>query len=279
MIQRSRDPAPGRPTAPDKDPQKPRRAATTAPQVDPVGSRASTERLAEGPLTIQFRRRPLIVSLLLFVAVLVAMNLALSAYEYFEGPESSLPGTVLHAFNLDSGDSIATWFAVILLAVCSVLLTAITYFKRIRRDRFFWHWLALAVIFGLMSMDEGAELHARLIEPLRAMWDPGGFLYMAWVIPAAIAVFLFVLAYIPFLLHLSNRFRTLFIVSGAIYVGGALGLEMLGGYFLDTYGSGVLTRLTMITEETFEKVGAIVFIYTLLTYLKTMRSEIGVEIR
>ena len=58
------------------------------------------------------------------------------------------------------------------------------------------------------------------------------------------------------------------IAAGAIFVGGAIGVEMLGGHWFVTQGRDNVTYVALQTlEETMEMMGIVVFIYALAEYL------------
>ena len=73
--------------------------------------------------------------------------------------------------------------------------------------------------------------------------------------------------YLPFLYHLPRIFAVLFLLSGAIYVSGAIGLEMISGKYIDDHGRDLIYRLIATVEEAFEMFGAWLFIYSLVKYL------------
>src|SRR5690606_12332588 len=88
-----------------------------------------------------------------------------------------------------------------------------------------------------------------------------GFFHFAWVIPGMALVALVGLAYLPFLLAQPGRTRLVFLVAGLLYVGGALGLELVGGKMLTLHGEGSLAyRVAISTAEPLELLTA-----TLLT--------------
>ncbi|MEE8516008.1 MAG: hypothetical protein V3T02_05135, partial [Alphaproteobacteria bacterium] len=106
------------------------------------------------------------------------------------------------------------------------------------------------------------------IVPVRSYLYVGGYLYFAWVIPAAIITGLFGLAYTSFLLHLESRFRRLFVASAVLYVGGAIGLELVGGKVVSGGGESSMAYALIATgEETLEISGVILFIYALATMI------------
>src|SRR3982751_4790319 len=68
---------------------------------------------------------------------------------------------------LDGECNIPSWFSSCLLLVCALLLALIAAAQRQRPKAWFGHWLALALIFGFLSLDETAQLHELSIAPIR----------------------------------------------------------------------------------------------------------------
>ena len=128
--------------------------------------------------------------------------------------------------------------------------------------------LAKSVIFLFMSVDEMLELHERLIEPLRGALETSGAFYYAWVIPYGMAVGVIGAIYLKFLLHLPRRTAIGFIVSGAVFVTGAIGFEMLSGVIFEQNGSKDAYYVFVQTiEEMLEMVGIAMFIYAITDYI------------
>ena len=98
---------------------------------------------------------------------------------------------------------------------------------------------------------------------MRALVPVGGLLHFAWVIPGAAAVLLVGLIYLRFLAGQPRRLARNMVLAGAVYVGGALILEMVGGLLFETYGPGVQTDLVSMLEEVAEMAGIILYIHTL----------------
>lgn len=97
------------------------------------------------------------------------------------------------------------------------------------------------------------------------------FFYQAWVIVMIPLLLVMLVVFYKFIVDLPGKYRWLFLISGGLFVFGALVLEMVGGYFRgDSFGNWKLINAALITfEEFFENVGIVVFIYTLLDYIKT----------
>jgi hypothetical protein len=163
---------------------------------------------------------------------------------------------------LSEEGNLPTWYSANLLALCSLLLAMVAAGKRGQRHH--RHWQALAIIFLYISIDEAVCIH----EMLNQFIDLPGIFYFGWVIPAGVLVTIFWLSYLRFLIELPARTRLGFLISGATYVGGALGVELVLGYWSALHGTENLGYgLIDALEETLEMLGASMFIYTLATVL------------
>lgn len=176
-------------------------------------------------------------------------------------------------FDLDHEINIPTWYSSMALMGCALLLAMIAVARKQAGARYVIHWGLLALIFAYLSVDETAVLHEILNVPFRRRLGTHGFLHFAWVIPASVCVCAFAVAYAKFLLHLPRKTARWFIFAGALYVGGALGVELIGGACADWYGFYSMRYLVAMTaEELLEMLGIVAFIYALLEY---MRSHVG----
>jgi hypothetical protein len=229
-------------------------------------------------IPISIRR---IVRLLVLVAVLLAaLSFAVQMHKRFLAPPGTYTLKFAQLFDLKKEEGLSTWYTEVLLLLCSALFAAIYLSKRTGGDRYLRHWGGLSLVFLFLSVDEGASIHETLGRTGRTILGAlgmraDGFVSYAWVVPAALLVVVFVLAYLRFFLNLPSRQRVLFFVAGAVYVGGALFLEMLSAFYIDLYGGqNNMTGPQIVTihaittaEETFEMLGVVVLIYALSSYL------------
>lgn len=164
--------------------------------------------------------------------------------------------TLVDLFSLSYEGNVPTWYASSLLFTCALVLTAIA----LDAGRHRVHWYGLAIGFFTMSLDEAIEIH----EHLGGLVDGDGPLYFDWVIPAALLVAAVAALYLPFLRALPARRRRQFIMAGAIYLGGALVVELPLGWWTQRAGDDNATyALIDWIEETLELVGASFFLYAL----------------
>lgn len=184
-------------------------------------------------------------------------------------------------FHLDRELNYPSWYQSFTLLFCGILLVVIASAKKKQDDRYFRHWKGLSIMFVIFALDESLSFHEVLIIPdLRKALHLGGLFYFVWVIPGAIFVLVTALNYFKFLLHLPSKTRYLFIAAGGIYIGGALAMEMVGGYYADLAGQRNLIYGTIATtEEIFEMVGVLIFIYALLAYIGSYIQDIDVRLK
>jgi hypothetical protein len=113
-------------------------------------------------------------------------------------------------------------------------------------------------------------LHERLTDPLKSMFGTSGIFFFAWIIPYGLAFIIFAVIYLRFLIKLPKKIMLLFILSGAIYISGAIGIEMIGGVQANLHGYHNALFSSLYTfEESLEMIGSMIFIYTLLSYMET----------
>lgn len=200
--------------------------------------------------------------------VLAGVTASYIAFEVFpEKLDQLVFARSIGFFDLDHERNLPAWFSTLLLSSAALLslVIGILHF----RCRLAWarHWLTIGLLFLLLSLDESVSLHERAVEPLRAALGAGGLLYWTWVVPGAIFVLGVTAIYWKFVFSLPPQIRLLAITSASLYVAGALGLEMVGGYYaeLDADGSFLYQTIAAL-EEGLEMLGASLFIYTLLRY-------------
>lgn len=173
-------------------------------------------------------------------------------------------------FDVNSEQNIPTYFSSFLLIFSSLLLLIIAIIERNRKYVDFSKWAILSLCFLYMAFDEALSFHEKLTIPMRNLmdYDHLGIFYWSWVIPGIAIVILFAIFFLRFFLRLNAKTRLNFLIAATLYIGGAIGLELIGGWYAEIHGQDNLTynMLTSI-EESLEMAGAIVFIWGLLTYM------------
>jgi len=169
-------------------------------------------------------------------------------------------------FDFDTEVNIPTLYSSFALVIASILLLIIALNSKKTANQHYWFGLAL--IFTFLSIDEIASVHERISEPMRELLNTSGYLYYAWIIPYSIALVGFIAIYSKFLFTLPRTTMIRFVISGVIYVSGAIGFEILGGRQAELYGEVNLRFCIYYTcEEFLEMFGIAIFIHALLSYM------------
>lgn len=182
-------------------------------------------------------------------------------------------------FALNVENNVPTFYSSCALLVSSVLLLFIA-IRHKKSGGSFIPWFGLSAIFLFLSIDEIASIHESLIDPMKETFNTSGLLFFSWVIPYSIGLIVFVIAYAKFLINLPRNTMILFITSGAIFVGGAIGIELFEGREAELHGFKTLAFALYYTAEEFlEMLGIVIFIYTLLSYITTQFSSLTISIK
>ncbi|MGB8326173.1 MAG: hypothetical protein WCE48_01200 [Steroidobacteraceae bacterium] len=206
------------------------------------------------------------VVLLWIVMVLSFLNGLLLGLQFYLG-ESALD-TLVDFFDLDLEGNIPSLYSAVTTLACSGWLALIARVNWNRSGGQRYHWLGLSVIFVYLGIDEGVAIHEKLSNFMEQYMAAKGFLYFLWVVPYGIATAVLGLVYFKFWWGLPKLTRARFMVAGLLFVGGAVGLDMVGGYLAERYGThSVLYTLEYSIEELLEMLGILLFNYALLTYL------------
>jgi hypothetical protein len=215
---------------------------------------------------------------LAFVALWLAfVNIAIHFAVYILGYEHLLG--FARPFTFRGNATLAQWFATANLLLCALLLAIIAWGRQRETDTYRYHWTALAVIFCAISVVETTGLHELTSAPLKAVVPATGLLFHTWVVLGMLFTSIVAAFYVRFILHLPSKTRRLFLLAAALYVGGALGMEILRGPYNEVYGAKHMTAELMKTFEEFcQMLGIVVFIYTLLLYIKLYVKEINLQI-
>jgi hypothetical protein len=171
-----------------------------------------------------------------------------------------------YLFDLDGENNIPSAFSFLLLLITSALLTFTSSMTRIKKNKKFWSTLSFVFLF--LALDELIQIHEHLSEYLKR----SGTTVVAssdyvWVLPYAIFAILIGLFFLKFVLRLPQATKSLFFLSGLIYVGSALGIDYIQGIIEKQKLNHFYYKVLTLIEEPGEMIGVIIFIYALLGYI------------
>ena len=215
----------------------------------------------------QYRRMVIFAWLASFVVIGLGV-----ARELFVGQFGiDTPLQDLRHFSLDSENSLPVWYSSTLMTISAFLLWIISDHEKITFRRRFSLWQILAVVFLAMSIDETSSFHEVLITPLQNYFGATGIFHFSWVIVAIPALAVFAIYILPDLFRLPHVWLAKFVASGVVYVTGALGMELVGGYFASSIGFESTSYIVTATiEESLEIIGLTMFACFLGGYLKQL---------
>lgn len=217
-----------------------------------------------------------ITKVLAWIVAALTLGHGLGGLYYFLNPTPDIPW-IVKEFHFDHEQNIPSLYSSLALIFCAGLFFLIARAKKLDRD--YYYWMGLAIVFVFLSIDESTSIHEQLIPVVRNTLQTSGFLYFSWVIPYSVALLLFVAFYTRFLFRLPAKTRILFIIAGCIYTLGAIGFELIGGYYYDTFGArNFRYQLALSIEELLEMMGIVVLVYTLTCYIDSELNELRIRI-
>lgn len=230
-----------------------------------------------------------------FVAILVAVALLL-ALGFIGTHLLKLQGYgeqwgFRRLLNMSGEGNLPAWYSASLMLLAGALLAVIAIGKSAGRDPYRAHWWVLSAGFVYMAADEAASIHEMLNRLARVLpiQDEGALGY-PWVVVGGSIVLVLAAFFLRFVTRLNPDIRWRVVLSGALFVGGAIGVEMVGARLADAQAlytdplweeRGDFTSQYMIAvsiEETLELLGIIAFIDALLRQLRMTHRSIRVEV-
>lgn len=215
------------------------------------------------PVTIKLPRRRIIRALVVLVLALSLASAAAQVVKYVLGQESALGFVPL--LDADGEANLPTWYASLALLACAVVLAIIAVEARRTGKRHGLAWAALSLTLLLASLDEAAGLHELAGELVGRVVHQTNLFYSLW--PGLLVVAGVTFGFRRFFADLPRDTRRRFLLAWAVFVGSALGVELLEilverAGLADTFVLGMLRTL----QELGEMLGVIVFLDALLAY-------------
>ena len=249
-------------TAPPHDQERAQRAAA---QTAPAPTDAGDGRRPGFSLTIDPSR---VLKLGLVLVVLFDLaSIAGVVMQQGLGLDGEIVDSYVQITNVNRESSVPTWFQSSLLLACAAFLWTVG--AACRRAGFPRPsaWRLLAAAFLYLSIDEAVALHEGFNRPVRNALNLDGALYFSWVVAAVPVVLVFGLMLLPWLRGLPGRTRLAFLGSGAVYISGSVGMELVGSVLWRSGGRDTVAYAVASTlEETMEMVGVLLFVAAVGTY-------------
>ncbi len=196
---------------------------------------------------------------LTIIFFLLVMNIIDIFYTHYLGHKTFIN----YKWIFDGEKNFPAYYSSLAILLASLLLFIIALTKKDARNTYYW--FGLSAVFLYLSFDELFRIHERL-SPLAKEFFPASNI-IGWWVPIGIILLPLSLIYLRFVFNLPKRTRSLFIVSGLIFILGAVGFEILGSMALETNGRDITYAVLYTIEELLEMLGIVIFIYALVDYM------------
>lgn len=133
--------------------------------------------------------------------------------------------------DMDAEQNIPTYFSMLLLLLVAQLLAVIAVLNRREKRPYGARWVILTIGFLLMAYDEVFQVHEKLTGLVKQLLGDQifGIFYFAWVIPGTVLALALGMFFLKFWLHLPPADRFRFLLAASLYLGEAIGFELIGG--------------------------------------------------
>ncbi len=223
-----------------------------------------TSEPSSAPVTVLTPRRAIAFNWIA-LAIVLCLGYALELTAALRGTWSYKLG--LDVFRLDSEGNVPSLYSAGMMVAIAVLM-----FRTSSRERGLRLWTAalwnvLGCIFIYLAFDELLALHEHFIDA-RFLPKFDSLFHFRWVVLGIGLIVIVFGVFLPFLLKLPRITAARLFIAGAVYVLGALVMEMVGGYVFETYGpETAIYSISTIIEETIEDIGLMLALRTMLLHL------------
>ncbi|MGG6270109.1 hypothetical protein ACQ4M3_33815 [Leptolyngbya sp. AN03gr2] len=234
--------------------------------------------------SISISPKQVVITLISVIPLMLALQFSLRVIRWVveqnADPRSSTLYALVQRLHFDSELSVPTWYSATLLLIGAALFALIAATKSRFQKNEVLHWQGLAILLFYLSIDEASSLHELTVVPLRTTFNLSGVLYFSWVVIALPALLVLFFIYLKFFKTLPQQTRRLLLLAIGLYVGGGLGIELIGAHLVQLQSFNRVAYFAVSTaEEVLEMLGVNVLIYALLTYIAREIGSIELSIR
>lgn len=201
------------------------------------------------------------------VLLVVAAGLAREAYVLVFGQETALRD--LRQLSLNAEQNLASWYTSLLLALGALLAWVAGSCDTAKGRSTSRFWRLVAVLLLAAAADETVSFHEVLTLFMPEVQAFSPLLHFAWVALAVPLLAVLALWCLPMMWRLPRVTFWGLVAAAFLFVGGAVGLEMIAGLIIDWAGeASIAYRVAYMLEDTFEMLGCAVFILAVLGYIR-----------
>lgn len=215
------------------------------------------------------------------LAVISALVVTASGLLYVRMVQTQWADTVwlwlFQRFDVAGEANVAAWWAASLWMLFAV--TAVVVGLAADRRSFLWYILAAIALYA--SADEASMLHEELyrVGGKLKLHMPEGLLSYSWVAAGIIVVLFVALVMLPLLWRLPRSVVVGLVLSGAVFLLGAVVIETVGGHIEQHFGQVTWHLMLAIQiEEMLEYLGVVGAIYSITRMVRVRRGENGLRV-
>lgn len=208
----------------------------------------------------------------LFLSLLVVISLNYLTVLYFS--MGFLRGNGYRVFSLltvDFESSLPTIFNTMLVLLAFVILLMISHHLWRSKSDQVYSWFFLTCSFLLLALDENPTVHQIFSAVFSRYATTGNKLAInyAWGMPYGAVVLIFIFFLWRFIMTLPGNIRTGFVISGLIYVVGAIVIGLYGTDVIEVHSHRDPKYILLASfEESLEMLGLTLFIYYLFEFIQ-----------
>ncbi|WP_114751190.1 hypothetical protein [Pleomorphovibrio marinus] len=232
-------------------------------------------------MTVRVSPKKIFIFLVVIISVLLLLNLIAIFFSSFFG-SNLVSDKLVQFFNFDQENNFPSFFSAVAMLIAAFCLFAIYLINRDKgmEYRFISPWLMLALVFVFLGFDEAVQIHESFETLTKEIFPFAQAFNRAWIIPYAAAFLIGLVIFVPFFLKLPQSTRKYFIISGVIFISGAVGLEIVGGLYAKEHGTNNLGYGMLYTiEETMEMLGVAIFIFGLVKHICIIEDKVKLKFK
>lgn len=174
---------------------------------------------------------------------------------------------VLRLFDVTIESSFPTWLSSTLFLASGLLIWSLGASGEVGTQRM-WAWRLVSGLLAAFSIDEVASIHETTSGVVRRALGLDGFLYYAWVVPAAALLLVVAILLLPWFIALPRRLRRALLIAGALFASGTFGLELVGGNLISSGLTESSSEWILVAsiEESLELISLVVLFSALLSH-------------
>lgn len=216
-----------------------------------------------------FRRTLCVIAALVGASLFAAFMQIERGHDYLRGFSDFV--------HLDQESNLPTFFSGVQLLGAGSIAWCLSSRESAVSLRWLWRFLGAGLCF--MALDESVCIHEAGNELDLGSWRDVSYFRSAWVVPALAVVAICGAILLKLLLGLPRRTALMLVISGTIFVAGAVGMEMLGARYYQPRGCEDWRYTFCYTfEETLEMLGPALFIRTALRYAIEKRDGVAQDV-